>query len=70
MPSEKEIAADGQNLGEINKVLVKKVEELTLYLIEKDKQLKQQEENAKIQQQQINLLSKQVEAINKIIQKN
>jgi hypothetical protein len=42
MPSEQEIAKDGQNLGEMNKLLLKKVEELTLYLIEKDKQLNEQ----------------------------
>jgi hypothetical protein len=38
---------DGINLGEINKLLVKKVEELTLYLIEKDKELKAQDERLK-----------------------
>lgn len=34
MPSESEAVQSGINLGEINKLLVKKVEELTLYLIE------------------------------------
>jgi len=34
IPSAEEIAKDGQNLGEMNKLLLKKVEELTLYLIE------------------------------------
>ncbi|EHQ28643.1 tail fiber protein [Mucilaginibacter paludis] len=43
MPSENEVAKDGVNLGEMNKLLTKKVEELTLYLIEKDKQLTQQQ---------------------------
>lgn len=36
LPSDKEIAEKGLNLGEINKVLTKKIEELTLYLIVKD----------------------------------
>lgn len=36
MPSEQEVIKDGINLGEMNKLLTKKVEELTLYLIEKD----------------------------------
>ncbi|PTS94408.1 hypothetical protein DBR11_23415 [Pedobacter sp. HMWF019] len=36
IPSEQQIAKEGLNLGEMNKLLVKKVEELTLYLIEKD----------------------------------
>jgi len=39
MPSEQEVIKEGINLGEMNKLLTKKVEELTLYLIEKDKQL-------------------------------
>jgi hypothetical protein len=42
MPSEKEVADNGFNLGEMNKILVKKVEELTLYMIEKDKENKEQ----------------------------
>ncbi|MFI5163410.1 MAG: hypothetical protein ACHQHN_19175 [Sphingobacteriales bacterium] len=37
MPSEQQIAKDGLNLGEMNKLLVKKVEELTLYLIDQQK---------------------------------
>ena len=39
IPSADRIAKDGLNLGEMDKLLTKKVEELTLYLIEKDKQL-------------------------------
>jgi hypothetical protein len=56
MPSEQEIAKDGLNLGEMNKLLVKKVEELTLYLIEKDNKDKQQQE-------QIDQLIKQVKSL-------
>jgi len=43
IPSEAEIAKNGLNLGEMNKLLVKKVEELTLYLIEKESKDKQQQ---------------------------
>jgi hypothetical protein len=43
MPSEAEVIRDGINLGEIVKVQTKKIEELTLYLIEKDKAAKEQE---------------------------
>ncbi len=39
MPSEAEAIKEGMNLGEMNKKLLQKVEELTLYLIEKDKQI-------------------------------
>jgi hypothetical protein len=45
MPSEKDIAKEGLNLGEIVKVQTKKIEELTLYLIEQNRQIiKQQKE--------------------------
>jgi len=37
MPSAAEVAKNGQNLGEINALLLKKVEELTLYLINEHK---------------------------------
>jgi len=56
MPSAAEVAKNGQNLGEINALLLKKVEELTLYMIEKDKQILQQ-------QDQFNQLKKQVEEL-------
>lgn len=62
MPTEAEVKKDGINLGEMNKLLVKKVEELTLYLIdlntEKDKKDKEQ-------QTQIDQLKKQVETLMK-----
>lgn len=48
MPSEAQVTKEGINLGEMNKLLTKKVEELTLYLIqqkeETDKQLKAQKQ--------------------------
>jgi len=53
MPSEQEVAKDGINLGEMDKLLTKKVEELTLYLIEKDTQLNDEKEINDKQQQQI-----------------
>jgi len=39
VPSEEEVAENGQSLGEMNQVLLEKVEELTLYLIEQQKQI-------------------------------
>lgn len=38
IPSEKQILKGGLDLGEINKLLLKKIEEMTLYLIKKDKE--------------------------------
>ena len=45
IPTEKEIQENGVDLGEMNKLLLKKVEELTLYVIEQEKamQLMQRE---------------------------
>lgn len=74
MPSEKEVAANGLNLGEMNKLLTKKVEELTLHLIEQQEEsnkLKANLENElKTQQQQINQLIKQVNLLNKTLTRN
>nr|WP_315425082.1 hypothetical protein [uncultured Pedobacter sp.] len=39
MPSAKEVKANGIELGELNKKLLEKIEELTLHLIEKDKKI-------------------------------
>ncbi|OCX50798.1 hypothetical protein BEL04_18890 [Mucilaginibacter sp. PPCGB 2223] len=63
IPSAAEVEKDGQNLGEMNKLLLKKVEELTLYLIEKDKQ-------DKARQQEIDELKKQMAGLLKAAQKD
>jgi hypothetical protein len=57
MPSAQEVGENGLNLGEMNKLLVKKVEELTLYLIEKDKEIKE----LKQQQSQIDQLKQRLD---------
>jgi len=44
VPSAQEITDKGLSLGEMNKVLMKKVEELTLYLIESNKMHKKQQQ--------------------------
>lgn len=44
VPSQVDVAEMGINLGEMNKLLLKKIEELTLYLIEKDKQVEKLEQ--------------------------
>jgi len=57
MPSEQEVAKDGINLGDMNRLLVKKVEELTLYLIDKDKQItSQQNQLDELKQQMASLI--------------
>jgi hypothetical protein len=63
IPSAEHIAKDGLNLGEMNRLLTKKVEELTLYLIEKDKTEKEQQSKLEALQNQINLLSQKLNSI-------
>jgi hypothetical protein len=63
VPSAAEVEKNGIDLGEMNRVLVQKVEELTLYLIEKDQQATEQGQALHQQQEQINRLIKQVEAL-------
>jgi hypothetical protein len=47
VPSAKEVAKNGLELGEMNKILLLKVEELTLYLIEMNKKIDIQNEEIK-----------------------
>ena len=51
MPSADEVAKNGIDLGEHNRLLVEKIEELTLYMLEMQKEIEQlKEENAAIQE--------------------
>ncbi|EHQ24327.1 hypothetical protein [Mucilaginibacter paludis] len=56
VPSAAEVRNDGLNLGEMNKVLIKKVEELTLYLIEKDNEMQQMRNSQAQLEQRLKLL--------------
>ncbi|HMQ77789.1 MAG TPA: hypothetical protein PKE21_17040 [Flavobacteriales bacterium] len=51
VPSACEVEENGLGLGEMNRILLEKVEELTLHLIEKDRQLKRFEERLAITEQ-------------------
>jgi len=44
VPKAAEVEENGLSLGEMNKILMQKVEELTLHLIEKDKKIEKQDE--------------------------
>jgi hypothetical protein len=69
IPSAKEMQTNGMSIGEINTKLLQKVEELTLYIIEKDKQLTEQ--NTKLTEQQIknNEQEARIAALEKTISK-
>ena len=49
IPSAKEMNEEGVHLKEMNLKLLEKIEELTLYTIEQEKQLKEQKEQLKYQ---------------------
>jgi hypothetical protein len=73
IPSAAQIEKDGLKLGEMNMVLLKKVEELTLHLIEKDSEiedLKKQKTINQLQQVQLDQLKQQLEVLTKEIHKN
>ena len=53
IPSAAQVTKEGINLGEMNTKLLKKIEELTLYLIEKDKQLEDQAKRLDKLEQQV-----------------
>ncbi|WP_430906177.1 discoidin domain-containing protein [Maribacter sp. 2-571] len=48
VPSEAEVRANGVHLGEMNKILLEKIEELTLYMLEQDALQKQLEEELRL----------------------
>jgi hypothetical protein len=43
VPSATEVKEDDVSLGEMNAILLKKIEELTLYILEQDKRIQQLE---------------------------
>jgi len=63
IPSAKEIAEQGVKSGEMDMLLLKKVEELTLYTLEQQKMLDKQKEMINKQEQIIEQQQKQIEAI-------
>lgn len=60
IPSAQAMEQTGINLSEMNMQLLKKVEELTLYLLEKDDQLENQQKKDQSLQLQLNLLKRQL----------
>lgn len=65
IPSEREVNNNGINLGEMNAKLLKKIEELTLYLIEQNQKLEEQMQLIRLQQEQINQLEMEMLEIKK-----
>lgn len=60
MPSAEQVEKDGHALGEMDVLLLKKVEELTLYIIEQNKQLEEQNNRLTDQAKEIQALKEQI----------
>jgi len=58
VPTAKQMVENGVSLGELNTKLLQKVEELTLYLIEKDRELQKERERINRLEKTIKLISK------------
>ncbi|TFF36837.1 hypothetical protein [Mucilaginibacter psychrotolerans] len=70
MPSAAGVANDGLSLAGLNKLLLQKVEELTLYLLEKDKQINELEEKQQAQDQLSQKMLKQFAQIQNQLNSN
>ena len=60
IPSAKEMEANGVQLGEMNMLLLKKIEELTIHLIEKEKQIEELTEKVSDLYEKIDNVSRQL----------
>ena len=60
MPSAEEVAENGIALGEMNRLLVEKVEELTLYMIERENEYKELLQLVRNQNEKINVLESKI----------
>ena len=65
LPTAKEVESNGFELGEMNKQLVKKIEELTLYLIDKDKKITLLEEQGIKQEKAYEAILLRIKALEK-----
>ena len=63
IPSAEEVAENGFFLGEMDAKLLQKIEELTLYTIEQEKELETQREENKTIKEQLLILSKRLEKL-------
>ncbi len=60
IPSAKELEANGVELGIMNMKLLEKIEELTLYTIAQEEELKKQNQNNNQQEERINILEEKL----------
>jgi len=65
IPTESEVKQNGVSLGEMNAKLLQKVEELTLYMIEQNKKMDQQQKQLNELKEQNSTLAKEIQSIKK-----
>ncbi|KAA2238689.1 hypothetical protein F0L74_20945 [Chitinophaga agrisoli] len=65
MPAAAEVEKDGMDVAEMNRLLLKKVEELTLYIIDQHKQLNEQQATAKKQDEILAKLQQEIAELKK-----
>lgn len=65
IPAEAEVVRDGLDVGDMQQMQMKKIEELTLYLIEQHKQLEQQQQVIARQQQLLSKLTDRIKELEK-----
>jgi len=73
MPSADEMEKQGIDLGDNQTILVKKMEEFTLYIIDQNKKIEDQDQKIKeleTQNQQLQDMQKEIDDLKKLIQKN
>ena len=63
VPSAKKVKSDGLHLGDMNKILMEKVEELTLYIIEQNKTNSQQRNQIEEQNKRLESLEEKINSL-------
>ncbi len=66
VPAEREVMEKGINVGEMDAILLKKIEELTLYVIDQNKKIKSLTQQIKESQEENISVKRQLEAISQI----
>ncbi|PJB56359.1 MAG: hypothetical protein CO098_14230, partial [Bacteroidetes bacterium CG_4_9_14_3_um_filter_41_19] len=61
VPSAKEVDENGFAVGEMNAILLQKIEELTLYIIDQEKRLQTQQQQMDLQQAEFKALKNVIE---------
>ena len=63
VPSASNVIENGANLGDMNRILLQKVEEMTLYMIEMQKQLEIQKQDKELLKDELDKMKNQIELI-------